>query len=211
MSGPLRLYGTLGSGSAACEAALALSGLDHELIDLAKWDKDGPAPKVLTAINPLGQVPVLALPDGSVMTESAAILIHVADLAPASGLAPLPGAPLRPLFLRWMLYLAAQSYPTVLRVYYPERFTDDPSGAAAVNSAAIRRSALEWSIFAEALGDGPFILGDKMCAVDLYAAMFAGWDVDIDALFAAHPNLKTLCAGVAAHPVAGKVWQRHGF
>ncbi len=38
-----------------------------------------------SSLNPLGQVPTLVLPDGRVMTESAAIILHLADQAPQAG------------------------------------------------------------------------------------------------------------------------------
>src|SRR3546814_12095375 len=44
-----------------------------------------------TAINPKGYVPVLALDDGEVLTEGAAILQYIADKHPNAGLAPAPG------------------------------------------------------------------------------------------------------------------------
>ena len=34
------------------------------------------------AVNPVGKIPALRLPDGSVMTESAAILLYLCELAP---------------------------------------------------------------------------------------------------------------------------------
>lgn len=37
------------------------------------------------AINPRGQIPALTLPDGTVVTESAAIVLHLADAFPEKG------------------------------------------------------------------------------------------------------------------------------
>ena len=65
VSARYKLYGRPGSGSAACEAVLALSGLPHEIIDLERWPLGG-APAEILAISPLGQVPALVLPNGSV-------------------------------------------------------------------------------------------------------------------------------------------------
>jgi glutathione S-transferase len=210
MSGGYTLYGRIGSGNAVCEATLALTGLPHTLVDLERWRQDAP-PAALLAVSPLAEVPALVLPDGSVMTESAAITLYLADLAPESGLAPPVTHPQRARYLRWMLYLAAQTYPTALRLYYPERFTSEPFGAEAVKAAAAVRYAFEWSVFAEALGSGPFILGSKMSAVDLYAAMLASWALDVEALVTRHPNLRRLCEMTALEPAVQKVWLRHGI
>ncbi len=208
MTGAFKLYGHPGSGSGACEAVLALSGLPHEIIDLERWGQ-GSAPADLLAISPLGQVPALVLPDGSVMTESAAICLYLADLAPDAMLAPLPGDPLRPRYLRWMVYLAANNYMTALRFYYPDRHTTTQGGADGVKAAAIQRASVEWSVFAEAIGKGPYVLGENMSAADIYAAMLMSWDLNMEALFKAHPVLNRLYAALADCPKIAPVWVRH--
>ncbi|MEX5715207.1 glutathione S-transferase N-terminal domain-containing protein [Serratia ureilytica] len=63
-------------------------------------------------VEPLGQVPTLVLPDDEVMTESAAIILLLHDRAPHAELAPPGGSPLLPRFLRWLLFINAEIYPT---------------------------------------------------------------------------------------------------
>ena len=83
----LTLYGTKGSGSAAVEAALRLAGQPFQLVDAASWVPT-PGLEKLKRMNPLVQVPTLVLDDGTVMTESAAILIWAGLRFPQSGLLP---------------------------------------------------------------------------------------------------------------------------
>ncbi len=204
------LYGRPGSGSGVCEALLALCKLPYDLIDLdPKLDSD--AKQRLSVLNPLAEVPALVLPGGEVMTESAAIAIYLADLTPDAGMSPLPSDPKRAAFLRWMVFLSANNYMTALRIFYPDRYTSDQTGAQSVGAAALARNAFEWSVFAASLGNGPFALGKQMSAIDLYAAMLMSWDEDLDALFARHPSLKVLYHAVAANPEVASVWRRHGF
>jgi glutathione S-transferase len=208
MTGQYTLYGRNGSGSSVCEAMLELTGLPYELVEFDKWK--GKAPAELLAVNPLGQIPALVLPDGSVMTESAAILLYLADNAPEAKLAPQQSDPMRSRYLRWMVYLATNNYMTGLRVYYPERYSTDVGGAAGIKSAALDRYVLEWSAFSDALGKGPYILGEAMSAVDLYAAMLMSWDLDMAALFGRHPNLRVLYNRVVSLPSLIAIWKRHG-
>ena len=208
MTGGFKLYGRPGSGSGACEAILALSGLPHEIIDLDRWEQGG-APADFLTISPLGQVPALVLPDGGDMTESAAICLYLADLAAGDRLAPPPDSPLRAPYLRWMVYLAANNYMTALRFYYPDRHTTAQDGADGVKAAAVQRAGVEWTVLAEAIGKGPYLLGEDMCAADIYAAMLMSWDLDVEALFTAHPALARLYAAVASHPKIAPVWRRH--
>jgi glutathione S-transferase len=69
----------------------------------------------------------------------------------------------------------------------------------------------EFDIYADALGRGPFILGDRMSAVDIYAAMLATWVPDIAALHARHPNIAAMGAAVADHPAVAETWARNGM
>lgn len=95
----ITLYGAEGSGSIAVEAALTLLGIPYELIEGATW-VDGLARDRVAAENPMRQVPTLVLPGGEVVTESAAILIYLAESYPEAGLGPAAPAQLRRQFLR---------------------------------------------------------------------------------------------------------------
>jgi GST-like protein len=81
------LYGKAGSGSAAIEAALVVARAPFHIVETASWAQNE-AYADLLAVNPLGQVPTLVLEDGSAMSESAAILIHLGALHRDSRLLP---------------------------------------------------------------------------------------------------------------------------
>lgn len=82
------LFGTQGCGSTIVAAALVLTAFPwgYEEVD---YTQDGPERERLFALNPLGQVPTLVLPNDEVMTESAAIILLLHDRAPHAELAPL--------------------------------------------------------------------------------------------------------------------------
>ena len=205
---PFVLHGRPFTGSAAVEAIFELAAQPYRVVT-AETEPDGRPPTSLLALNPLGQVPVLVLPSGEVMTESGAIVIYLADLFPEAGLAPLPHSPHRPRYLRWMLFLAANTYMGHLRFYNPARYTTDPDGAAAIKHAAHLDLERQFAILAEAVGDGPWFLGDTFSALDLYAAMVIAWAEDVPALFARQPRLADHFAHVKARPRVRPVWQRH--
>lgn len=205
-----RIYGRQGSGSAAVEALLALAGVPHEVIDVQK-QPDGSAPSWFLQINPRGEVPCLRLPDDTVMTESAAIMIHVADSLPAAGLAPALGTAARAKYLRWMIYMATNGYDADLRMYYPDRYSTVAGAAEGIKQKAIIDLNFSFEVFSTELGKGPFILGEQMSAADVYAAMIISWSDDFAGLVARHPNLQRLYAGVSANPAVRSVWDRHGM
>src|SRR5579871_6526694 len=104
MSEPFLLHGEANSGAVAVEAALTLIGLPYRVVETTTGDPNG------SPGTPFGQVPALRLPGGGMMTESAAILIWLADSRPAARLSPAWDAPDRPAFLRWMAFVSAQIY-----------------------------------------------------------------------------------------------------
>ena len=81
------LYGKKGSGSASIQAALEIVGAPFRIVETASWDTNDAFVELLK-VNPLGQIPTLVLEDGSVLSESAAILIHLGGAHPESGLLP---------------------------------------------------------------------------------------------------------------------------
>ena len=204
------LFGRAGSGSVVVECLLELAGAGYRMEDVPPGDGRS-APLAYRALNPLGQVPTLLLPDGAVMTESAAITIHLCDLFPGLGLAPAAGTPARGQFLRWLFFCAASLYASNMRLYYGERYTDDADGGQAVKTEAESRLAREWAVVAEGLGAKPFMLGGAMSALDIYVAMLIDWNSDVAAFRALHPNLAAMRDRVAAVPKIADVWQRNGL
>jgi glutathione S-transferase len=96
-----------------------------------------------------------------------------------------------------------------LRMYHPARHSTDTAHAAGIKTKAIEDMGRDFDIFAEALGEGPYILGQSMSAVDIYAAMLISWAPDVPQLFARHANVKKLYDLVAARPLIANVWARN--
>lgn len=203
-----KLYARKGAGSSAVEAMLGLCAAPHEVIDVPK-NADGSPPAWFVAINPRGEVPSLHLPDGTLLTESAAIMMHLADCFPAAALAPPPGTLARAAYMRAMIAMAANTYSSDLRFYYPERYSTDPTAAPGIRAQAIIQLNRDFDSFNAMLGDGPFVLGQQMSAADVYAAMLITWSEDFDALSQRLPKLRRLYDAVAANPVVRKAWDRN--
>jgi len=96
----MKLYGQPGWGSTLIEAQLGWYGAAFEFQKVGDLFKDREAAQALRALNPLAQVPTLVLEDGQVMTESAAITLHLADVYGMGDLVPMPGEEERAKFLR---------------------------------------------------------------------------------------------------------------
>src|SRR5262245_20393801 len=108
----IKMFGAAGSGSVPVEATLTLLGIPYEAIEAVTWE-DEAARKLVATVNPLRQVSALVLPSGEVVTESAAILIYLADRHPQARRAPALRDPKRPQYLRCMVYVSAAIYALV--------------------------------------------------------------------------------------------------
>ncbi len=199
-----KLYTRPQTGGFAVHAVLEETGLPYRLVTAA--DKDD---KDFRAISPLGQVPVLGLPDGSTITESAAMCIYLADLAPEAGLSPAPASPLRPHFLRWLAFGSAQIYDADLRYYYAGRHTADQSAIDGIKAAALADMNRLFAIADGALDGRTWLLGETFSAADIYIAMQCYWHPDVPAMLAHNPNLNRLCEAVRQRPAIARAADYH--
>jgi len=201
------LYGDLGSGAFSAEAALAEAGAPYnfELVSLEKNEQKQPA---FLAINPSGKIPALRLPEGDVVTESAAILLTVADFYPQARLLPPHGSASRALGYRWLAFMAGEIYPFVEIVDYPERFVAETGQAQSLREVARARVRERILLIERALA-GPFLLTGGFSILDIYAAMFTRWSVGREWRQANIPRLNELAAAVSRRPAIAPVWHRH--
>lgn len=201
------LYGLSGWGSTLAEGALAWVGAPFDFVAVEGFDQPGPARDRLLAVNPLARIPTLVAPDGEVMTESAAIVLHLADLHPEAGLAPPPGDPDRPAFLNRLVWFVSALYPTFTYRDYPERWAPDASDQLVMNVDAFRRSL--WQQFEAEAGPGLFVLGDRPSALDLYVTVMSHWRPRRDWLADHCPKLHAIALRAETLPQITPVMQRN--
>jgi GST-like protein len=175
MRGDWRLLGCRNCGSAIVEAALVLAKIDYD-DELVASD---------------AQVPTLILPDGTVMTESAAIILYIDGLVPQLGLVPPVKDPLRRDFLRWLMFLVAAVYPT---------FTyGDESPATDEHRQSLWR-------LVEGAVRGPWFLGERPSALDLYVSAMTRWQPRRDWFAENCPRLHAIAVEVDRDPRLASVW-----
>lgn len=201
------LFGVPGWGSTLAEGALAWTGEALDLVEVEGFDAPGPSRDKLLAVNPLGRIPTLVAPSGEILSESAAIVLHLADLHQDSGLAPPIGDPVRPRFLNRLVWLVSAVYPTFTYRDYPERWAPSCAEELAERVDAFRRSL--WEQFEEDVGDGPFALGDRPSALDLYVTVMSHWRPR-RTWFADHcPRLHAIALRAEALPELAPVMRRN--
>ena len=193
-----KLYGTKHTSTCAVKAALTEAGAPFEEVEITTSKKQH-LTEEYRQINPRQQVPSLMLPDGSIMTEGSAMLLHIADAHPELGLAPAPGTPERAQHDRWLIFFAVNVYEGMLRNLMGERYTTDGNGKQGVEEAARAYVDRHFSIFEETLGDGPYVFGDNFSTLDIYMWMIAQW-MDAAWLEANCPKITRLADTVKVRP-----------
>jgi glutathione S-transferase len=138
---------------------------DLHLVNLEKGEQKQPA---FLSINPMGKVPAI-VHRGVVVTETSAICMYLADAFPAAGLAPAISDAARGTYLRWFFFAASSLEYALMDKAFPRAGTPHV-GQLGYGTYEKTLDALE-----HALRPGPWILGDRFSAADVYIGSQMGW------------------------------------
>lgn len=203
----ITVYGAEGSGSVPVEATLTLLGIPYTVVEAATWVETDAQERV-AAVNPLRQVPAIVLPSGEIMTESAAILIYLADLHPGARLAPLPTDPKRAQFLRWMAYVSSAIYSMFWVKGDPMRLAMREGDRQALIDRVHDRIADCWRIMDEQITPGHYILGDELTVLDLYVTVISRFGPWRNRFYRTAPKLTEIVRRVDADPRLADFWAK---
>jgi GST-like protein len=204
----MMLYGERGWGSVLIEAQLDWYGLDYDFQEVGDLFQSAEARQKLAEVNPIAQVPTLIMPDGTVVTESAAITLYLAELTGKDSLVPAPGSAERLAFLRWLVFLVANIYPTYTYGDDPSRFV---SGVDAQND--FKRHVAEYrmrlySVLEDHAG-APWFLGNRFSAIDIYVCTLTRWEPGREWFEPHAPRLCAIAAATSEVDALQGAWQRN--
>lgn len=184
--------------------------------ELSHVDKDANghrSPEYLQ-LNPNGLIPVLEH-DGLVLFESAAISMHLADLAAGGSLAPLPGESLRAQYTQWLFWLSSTLQPALHACFYSERYVETGNVSAAEEVRRIAQQRVSRLVdllddhFAET--GGPWTLGERYSAVDAHAFMLCRWTRTFDEPARLRPHLRRFLDAMLDRPAVRRVIDTEGL
>lgn len=195
------LYYSKGACSLAVHAVLNHLGVEFRLENMS--DGGNRSPQFLK-INPLGQVPVLATPDGRYLREGAAILLHLLDSQP-NDLLPRTGLE-RDHAIEALMFCNSTLHPAYGRCFFFMKTISDENikkymlglGAESINKL--------WKDVELRLENSQFLAGDKITVADILMAVIANWSPRIDGVKVGE-RAKKLFAEVVKLPAFQKALQ----
>lgn len=207
------LHGVPDWGSQVVRMALAEldQPFDFRPVDV---QAGGLADATFLKLNPLGRIPVLETPDGTLF-ETSAILLYLAERH--GQLAPAPGTPGRAAFLVWFIFVTNQLHPTVMTLLHPYR----PGGEGAADAvAAVTHARLRDQLAAlEAVAAAGhwWLSPDRPSVLSLFVVMLLRWIKafparardSIDA--AGYPALHRMAKGIERRPAIVAVLAAEGL
>jgi glutathione S-transferase len=188
----------------APHAALAEIGVPYELV-LVERDATGRPPDEYFALNPWGKIPTLE--DGDlVLTESAAICLHLAERFPEARLAPPAGTRERSELYRWLLWLSNTVQAAQLRYFYSDRY-----GTGGVKEAAEAELYEHHALIDGHLAGRDWLVGDERTVADLFLFMLTRWGRFLDPPAWDRPNLRAHWLRTLALPGVTKMIEEQGL
>ena len=164
----MKLYYMPGACSLSPHIVAREAGIDLELVKVdgkTKRTEDGAD---FLAINPKGYVPALELDDGQLLTEGPAIVQYLADLKPASHLAPANGTLARYRLQEVLGYINSEIHKSYSPLFKP----DTPDATRTERKEYLKR---RYQFIENVLAKQPFLLGDKFTVADAYLFTVTNW------------------------------------
>jgi glutathione S-transferase len=124
--------------------------------------------------NPMGKLPAITH-RGVVVTEAAAICAYLADAFPSAGLAPAVDDPARGTYYRWLFFTAS----CVEYAAFDKASGRDPGPPSRIGYGTYEDTL---NTLESALAPGPFILGNKFSAADVYVGAQLSWGMMVKAI-----------------------------
>ena len=204
-----KLYWQRDTSSTAAMAILEEIGQPFNMQELI-WERGDTETLEYLKVSPLGLFPALELGDGTSMFESAAMVQILCDRHPEINLAPLINERDRPRYLQWLFYLSNTVYPSTTRIWHPERFTTTSEYEPTVKDQALITIMEQWRGIETYLGkEGPFLLGDRFSACDIYLQMITTWLESPADLLNTFPSIRNLVKEVVSRQSCKIANDRH--
>ncbi|HET6807202.1 MAG TPA: glutathione transferase GstA [Frateuria sp.] len=200
----MKLYYMPGACSLSPHIVAREAGIDLQLVKVdgkTKRTEDGAD---FLAINPKGYVPALELDDGQLLTEGPAIVQYLADLEPASGLAPANGTLARYRLQEVLGYINSEIHKSYSPLFKP----DTPEATRQERKEYLHK---RYALIESALATHPWLLGDQFTAADAYLFTVTNWARHVDLDLSAFPAIQAFQHRMLERPAVQAVMDEEGL
>ena len=199
----MKLYYAPGTCSLSPHIVAREAGLPLTLVRVDNKNKVTEAGEDYRAINPKGYVPLLELDSGVRLSEGPAIVQYLADLAPASKLAPANGTVERYQLQEWLNFITSEVHKQFSPLF--DATMPDEAKEKFRNRLATR---FDW--IAGQLKGRDYLMGSFTVA-DAYLFVVLGWTKFTGPDLARWPVLQEFVARVAARPHVQEALKAEGL
>jgi glutathione S-transferase len=189
----MKLYYSPGACSLSPHIALAEAGLTVDYVKVNLREKKTEAGDDYLKVNPKGQVPVLGLDGGGVLTEGPAIVQYIADKAPNAKLAPANGSNERYQLQEWLNLITSELHKSFSPLFNPTM----PEEAKNIFRERISKNL---AYINGQLAGKDYLMGSQFTVADGYLFTILRWAIGQKFDLAQHPNLKAYFDRVSARP-----------
>jgi glutathione S-transferase len=201
----LKLYYATGSCSMATHICLTEAGAKFELARLDRKNRVFSDGEPVDKINAKGYVPVLQLDNGQLLTENIAVLLYVADLYPATRLAPAPGTSMeRYRLVEWLAFISTEIHKAFTPLFH--RGATEELKNYALGNLTKRMAWLDHQI-----GSQPFVAGDHFTVADAYLLTVLSWSSAVKLELAGWTNLQRYFTDILQRSSVLTVMQAEGL
>ena len=146
------------------------------------------------------------------LSETAAIALHLCDRHPAAGLAPPLASPERAAFYKWLIFLTNTIQAEQLVYFYPERHTAEPAAVPGIRARAEERLAGMFDVVEAALAaGGPYLAGAAPTAADHFLLMVTRWGRVLARPPRSLPAIGRHAAAMLARPAVRRAFESEGL
>jgi len=200
----MKLYYSPGACSLAAHIVAREAGvpLGLDKVDLASHTTQGG--QNYRSVNPKGYVPAIALDDGSVLTEVAAIIQYLADHGAGSKLAPANGTMERYRLIEWITFISSEIHKGFGPLW-------NPSTPEGVKTAAKEKLASRFAYLDKALATRPYLTGETFTVADAYLFTVVNWTNFHHMDLSPFPHLRAFQDRVASRPKVQEALEAEGL
>jgi glutathione S-transferase len=189
----MKLYYSNGACSLSPHIALREAGLPFDLVRASTKTHALDDGTDYYTINPKGAVPLLELDNGERLSEGPAIVQYIADLAPASKLAPPNGTFERARLQEWLNFITSELHKGFSPLF-------NPATPDAYKEIAIANLHKKFAYVDSKLAGRDYLLGDTFTVADGYLFTVTSWAGYVKLDLSAYKNLAAFMAKVGARP-----------